>query len=244
MDDLVADHFIPRAADELRDDILPERANKNDDRRGGGALTHARQKDAVKGLPATGSEIARGIDQGEVEFFRSGIDGQDRKGELGVDHHHKHGPGIVEQQSVLTDEVQPHEEMFDRSLGMQQGFPGEDADQEVGEKRQHHEQQQRTASARCQACQAPAHGQGEREAGGRGRRADPERAPQHRQINRIGERLHGVPRPAVSHTTAQITQAEGQRECQQAGQGKEHDQPSHGRGGEQEFLAIGFRHDP
>jgi hypothetical protein len=158
-------------ADHLRNDILAERADKHHDRRREDAATHARaRRPWIKGRQGPAPRSRAASSRMEIKLLRRGVERQDGKGQLRVDR----APAAPRRRCSAAwcprTTMQADQQLRERPFGMQQRFPGKDADDEVREKRNDDEQQQKLPHTRPDAGHLKSHGQCERQTDQRGRR--------------------------------------------------------------------------
>ena len=116
----------------------------------------ARKPDAPRSRAASSSVKSK--------LLRRGVERQDGERQLRVDHDEQHRAAVVEQGGGFLEKVRRFQQLADRAVGLQQGLPGEDADEEIRPERDDDQQQEEIPPARARARHAEADRQRESEA--------------------------------------------------------------------------------
>ena len=234
--DLVAEHLAARAADQVGHHVRAQRRDQRDEQRRHQPAADAGQEHAPERAERPGPQVTRRLEQPEVELLGRRVDRQDGERQLGVDEHEQHRPRVVEQLRVRRDQVQRHQQVLDRTLGVQQDFPREDAHEEAGPERHDHGQQQRVLPAPRRTRHEVRHRRGQQQAERGGEHRQRDRAPQDRRVVRIAQAAQRLQRPAVPDAAIGIRGLEGHREHDRRRRQEQRHEPREGRQRDPAFV--------
>ena len=139
--DDVAEHVRILAADEEGHRVGPEHRDEGEEDGGHDAAADIGQEHAEIGLHARGAQVARGLEEGEVELVDRGKEGKDRVGDIHVDEDENHRALIIEELYRLVDQADHPQEVVQESLGAQDRDPSVAAHEEVGPEGYDHEEE-------------------------------------------------------------------------------------------------------
>ncbi len=83
-------------------------------------------------MPATGAKIERGIEQLEIKLLGSRIEGENRKGKEAVNGDEEHRARVVEELGIHIGKAEGDEEVFKKTVWVENGLPRENANKEIG----------------------------------------------------------------------------------------------------------------
>ena len=194
--DFVADELGVASAHEVGDHVGADGGDEHHERRAHHAAADAGEEYLAEREETARAEVARGLQEGEVELLRRRVDRHDRERQEGVDAHHEDRAGVVVEHRVRRADAEGHEHVLEEPVGVQERSPGEHAHDEARPEREHDQPRHDRAPLRLHARDRVGAREGEDDAEERGGRRDPDRAPHDLLVGRAHDRVPRLHREA------------------------------------------------
>ena len=140
-----ADHQLLGAAEQRRDHELADRGDEHQHRAGDDARHRQRQRDLHERLPRTRAEIRSRFQQRQVQLLQVRVQRQDHERQVRVDDADVDREVGLQHHQRLVDDADPHQEIVDEAVVLEDADPGVHAQQERRPERQDHHHQQDVA---------------------------------------------------------------------------------------------------
>ena len=132
-----ADCWVGTAAHECGNGVHGDGGNKYEESASGDAGSGERDDDARKRAEGACPEVVGGFDEGVIEFFNAGIDGENHKREIVVDEAQDDGEGGVHHREGGGQNVRGEKKAIHESFLAENGDPSVGTDEKAGPEGNH-----------------------------------------------------------------------------------------------------------
>ena len=180
--ELVLDDFtnggIGPAAHQVGDGEHGDGGNEDEEDAGGDAGLGQGENDLAEDAGRARPEVVGGFDEGAVEFFHAGVNGQNHEREKVVNQPENDREGRVHEGDGGAGDIEGHKEGVEQAFLRKNGNPGVGADEEAGPKRDHDQHDEEPAHALAGASDEIGHGVAEHQTDDGGEEGIPDGDPE------------------------------------------------------------------
>ena len=224
LDDL-ADGGVGATAHEGGDGVHGDGGNKYEKSASGDAGLGERDDDARKCAEGACPEVVGSFHEGVIEFFDTGVDGENHKREIVVNEAEDDGEGGVHHGEGSGQNVGREKEAIDESFLAEDGNPGVGADEETSPERNHHESKQEAAIGGAGATDGVGGGVADNDADHSGEKGVEDRVPENGKPSGIEASAVVVEGEGVDDATELVTTTEAGEDEEKGGQKNKEPEP-------------------